>query len=513
MSYGRTPERQETARTTYSVSSNEQSRPLSGMPYNNNSFQHFGLMTKNAKTKRGVAKKATTPANVTITVAERRDKQRSRERAKSGWTSGPDSSGSGPSNPYLFSLVNPRAAKDRGIGVPSGHLPSVKFQTKYRVSTTVDAAGASSYVFTPALTYGVLRLGTNSSGGCTLLASSTSTDLSGEGYTAAGYSAATRTAIISTADATDICASGVGIRPVSMQVDFVPTDTVLNEKGLINVRQGARDQLPCRAGTNATVSDEAYFGRAPINLGAIAADSNSYECRASEAVSTYWAPQDEQDFIYTPLSSSDGIVPSRPGDATDEVNFGWHDGAYVSATTGTNVAYLPYQVVETEQGAQVAASERTDIISRGHPWIQFTFTGCQLTAGAVTTVGVFDIYINWEMLSDGSRVVDHSTASVTNPLEIAQALNATALAPMISYPDSPASPITQTHEALREATTHLYDKRVNQKNAIEGTSWLPKLAKAVAPALGAAAGLIPGVGPVIAPLASTGAAFLASLLE
>lgn len=462
-----------------------------------------------------MAPKKTKDANpVRVLVAKQRDtKHRETVVVKRSKTKRPDLGRPAVDrNDYLDSLLNPRLAKHRNIGVPSGNLPSTTFQTKRIITVAVDPIGGASYCFMPSLKNGVLRLGSNPNGAVTTMSASTGTDLSFNSFTAAGYSPATISTIVSVADHNDILVSASAIRPVSMQVDWIPMGAALVEAGAVNVRMCDRSDLPGSPDTPASgVSGEVLFGIGPSTAALIQSDDRSSEVRATETISAMWSPEDEQDLIYRPVLPAD--TTGGTAESGDSVLRGFVDAQWVSTSgaTPTDTAYLPYEAVRTSPSL-AAGSDYRDGLFRGYPYIQFTFASCQATAAATTTIGELVVYTNWEMITDGSRVIDMTTPRVSNPLELAQAGNVTAMVPMITVPSQPANPLTLIHEAAETATDHLYVRNAPTKQAIEGTSWLPNLVKAAAPAAGLIAGAIPGIGAVAGPLVSAGASLLASLL-
>jgi hypothetical protein len=413
-------------------------------------------------------------------------------------------------NDYLDSLLNPRAAKGRKIGVPSGNLPSTRFQTKRVFTVTVDPNGNASYALMPAIVDGGIKLGTNAAGEVTTMISSTGNDLVTAGFTAAGYAACTVLQMINTPELQDVVGSATGIRPVSMQVDWIPTGAALVEAGQVDVRLCSRDD---RAGATDTVtsgsSGQLISGVGPSGISAIISDDRSYPTRSTESISAFWAPEDEQDFVYRPVLGASAL--GTTGNAEGAAIAGFKRLAWVSSGAGTptDTAMLPEEIIQ--QQGQTGTTYNSNI-ANGYPYLQFTFRGLQNTAAVTTNVGTLTAYINWEMIVDGTRVIDSAQVCVENPLELAQASNVLSLIPPLTVPTAPANPLTLVHEAATTAVDHLYKPNVSKKQAIEGTSWVSSLVKSAAPMLGGLASMIPGIGAVAGPIATAGASLIASLL-
>lgn len=407
-------------------------------------------------------------------------------------------------NDYLGSLLDPFNGK--GVGIPDFDTSKVlTVQTHNRFPVTTNTGGTAAYVFKPAYSAGIMRVG---------MTDATSANwhsmFAGPNLTGGNASA------IQALKAADIAlfeADFEQVRPVSFAAKFVPQQNATQIQGLLYVIDhipGDAFPVPLSVPTALAGGIESVIGPDPIASAPVVASLADAEAMADHinriqmTTVTSWTPDLPDNLLWKAIG----------GTAGNSDSFGTVSTQWVNTTLGGTDTYrVPFEYTNlvNEAGAPVysAATSSVNRVTDG-PLSSFmwVFAGC--TGGS--TVGDIEIVINWEVqVRPGLSSILPTRVVPSNPDEFAQANNVSQMVPHTYYPDQPNEPTTRLFPHLIDTAKHLYDG-TPKKEAIEGTSlWSKikrvggKVAGAVAPLLSA----IPGVGPILGP----GAAFLSTLLS
>jgi len=407
----------------------------------------------------------------------------------------------GGGNPFLATLLDP--IKYKGIGIPDAStLPSVKFQTELRQTYQTDASGNLVICAAPTLDNGILRLGTNATTYVTMEAAAAGTDLSGDGFNAAGYSPASVGAILPLTNTKQIQANLASVRPVSMCVQHIPIQAALTSQGLVSMGVLPREALPCIPSPPsqfaANQGIEQVIGTQSGNqlVSQIVSLPQLTTFNATNEGQCVWSQQDPQDYVYRPVA-----VPGSNGNVPELAFTQWKLVQFTNAATGKLDQYwMPMQFVAGLDMGAGANSGNQFGLSTSLPYVMIAYTG--LAASSKVELA---FTINWEGLSDTGDILWASEPTPNNPLKMAMAENVMSILPKVSVPTLPGVEGTAPLAAL---AGHAAQASVTP----EGEKFWGRVKHATGGALRAAApalAVIPGMGAAL----SAGAAMIGAILD
>jgi hypothetical protein len=397
-------------------------------------------------------------------------------------------------NLYAESLLNPAGTKDAKIPDDST-IPSITLQTSFKTTVESDASGNYYTAIKPTVNFGGYTVRRNpgisnaplkmqSVGGDTL---------------DPAWIGGKQFHIVSTSQLSSITTTCAAIRPVSMSVEFIPTEAALTAQGVGGTGLYSGQSLPATWDSSDTgvkgltdpTTDHWRGDLAPAYMSE-ALTAMKTEVNAMTGFTTFWGPEDDGDFEYRALeftNVNDSNQPS-PGAQSNATTQGWinftyraDDGAggvetykYVAPW---NVAVNPYNLVrEIGQSGftdpttgDLCGLPMVEDADLSYPWVAILFMGTNPSV----TLGELVITVNWEAIPNQSiQSVVSATHSCWNPEELAQAANLIRNVPE-TITEKKNDPNTKIRLAALKSTKDLYDPTIPKKRAVEGESFFDRV--------------------------------------
>jgi hypothetical protein len=401
-------------------------------------------------------------------------------------------------NEYLATLVDP--VNVTGVGIPDQvTLPSVKFQTSHEFTqiTRTTTAPWTLFAIGPTITGGYMQAGGKTTDGTELHSLTVSAAQTAASNSLATYFGTSGSNVVSANDAVQMVNTFSSYRPVSAMLEVSCQGAFGTSTGEHGIALLDGRGLPWRIDNSTTATgglgvSSGFTGGAATISDAI--DQCTTVVSALDPVRCFWRPADgtSLDYIELPLLQGDPA-----GDLIRQIP--WTNTAPAEAEVAALVGHDLIQVTDAD-GVGVFIQ---DIQTRDTPY--FIYAAMNEVAN---TKKLVRMVVNWEAIPRatlGARL--GTTPSVSNPVELAQAVNITQMIPMSFAPTLPENAGTRIITAVQDTVEHLYAPGMSQKAAVEGTGFK----KLLGGLLGAASGplaMIPAVGPAL----SVGASFLSSMI-
>lgn len=395
-------------------------------------------------------------------------------------------------NIYAASLLNPSGVKDAKIPDEST-IPSITLQTSSKHTVQSDSAGNFYRCIKPTVNTGMYDVRRSTAGDLKQQDAIDDIDPTWIGGDVL--------AILSAAQIESFTRTCAAIRPVSMSVEYIPTQAALTAQGLGGTGLYSGQSIPAAWDSANTQSggltDPSLIhwdnSLAPSTMSE-ALTSMKTEVNAMTGFTTYWGPEDEGDFEYrsleyTALAPSGKVTYAHQSNST---TLGWNLCYYVkdNGSGGTELVRYIFPWNATPSPGYSAIGEEAFTYNNGHvdyycglpqiedsdlsyPWIAVLFTGTDPS----TTLGELVITINWEAIPNQSiQSVITASHSSWNPNELAQAANIVRNVPETTTRMN-NDPNTKIRMAAIQSTSDLYDDRVGTKHAVEGNSFFDRVKK------------------------------------
>lgn len=416
-------------------------------------------------------------------------------------------------NDYFASLLDPIGVT--GVGIPDfDTYPSLKVQTSHRARVTTDASGNFTLCVKPALRNGVISPGIDGVTGNYHMVAAVAAAAAIQAPV--GSSLATVGQILNTTDQAFFQANYESIRPVSFAIKTENISPALDMSGVLMITQIPAEAQPFPASFSTLIAS-GIESVAPLGVPTFTSPDDimgargQLESATREAIIS-WCPEGPESYMYQQAETlENGCVGWRSMPLT----------LAASASVAPNADYLynlprVYRQV-LDIGAPNAAG--ATVVNMGYdfdelttvqtPSIVLRWEGCP----ASTPIAEIEYVCNWECIPKvATTSILPVTASPANPDELAQASNIMPMLPRASYPGTPSMPANAALALAKRSTTHLYDKTISRKSAIEGRSVWTDVRQGAGALLKSAAPFLLKV-PLAGPLLSGGAALIGSLLS
>jgi len=200
----------------------------------------------------------------------------------------------------------------------------------------------------------------------------------------------------------------------------------------------------------------------------------SMEQPANVEAEIIWVPEAPESALWRNVPGDMGAPYQNYGQYASRGSFGIAENVVPSNTPAGTNRYLGPALHPT---SPTSGTFELDGNWQNLPYISLVWEG--LDTASTSPIIEVEITIHWEIeVRSNLSVLGGSRPNISNPLELAQAINVSKFMPRISYPSIPNEPGTQSRALAVAEASRLY-KTNDQKSAIEGTSFLSGL-KAIA---------------------------------
>lgn len=388
----------------------------------------------------------------------------------------PKSSAPGEVNSYLAGAADPKRA-GKGSKIPDGEtIPSVAFQTSLTDSAATDIHGRLLAFHAPTLSNGGFHPAlTATSAGAAIW----SIDPASPSESAVTYTNYRVHDIVPQQTLGAIRRNFAAVRPVSMVIDFTPTEAALTAQGFVYAGLASREQSPANiitsgagvVGPGQLVGMQAVTGINDLISGA------QYKANVTKKFSILWRAEDEQDYSYreATMDHDQSVAVSNGGSYASVSLYSrmscFVEPAVVTDSSGNeNLWWIPggFRFDEDNNGVpnQIGIRPEADLT---YPSV---FWGVEGGAPS-STIGEITFTINWEGIPvAGTQAIMSSTPSPTSPLELAQAQNVLPAMPVAFDPDNKSQPENQLVTAVAKVAA----EDVTKPAAVKGRSFFSKAA-------------------------------------